>query len=298
MSVKQLRFTLLLILTAFIWGMCFVAQRKGMDSVGPYTFIAVRNVLSALALLPLSLHRRKTCLMSGRAVPGGRALVIGGLCCGTALFWASAAQQVGIGLTSVGKAGFLTALYIVIVPLAGLFFGRRPGKILWLSVALAVAGMYFLCLMGVTQVNGGDMLCLLCALIFSAHIMLIDRFSPHVDGVMLANLQFLVCGLWAIILTLMTETVTLSGILDAAGPLLYAGLLSGAVGYTLQIIAQKHVNPTVASLAMSLESVFSALAGWMILGQSLSGREIFGCALMFSAIILAQLPSGAAREGS
>ena len=298
MSVKQLRYTLLLVLTALIWGMCFVAQRKGMDSVGPFAFIAIRSALSALALWPLARFRRKKALKAGEQPPqNGKMLIVGGLLCGTALFWASAAQQIGIGLTSVGKAGFLTAMYIVIVPLSGLLLGKRPGPILWISVALAACGMYFLCVSGVTAVNRGDLYCFVCALIFSAHIMLIDHFSPSVDGVMLADMQFLVCGLWAALFTLLTEKVTLSGVLGAAGPLLYAGLLSGAVGYTLQIIAQKRVDPTIASLAMSLESVFSALAGWLLLSQALSGRELCGCGLMFAAIILAQLP-GAAREGS
>ena len=295
--MKQIKYSLLLFLTAFIRGTAFVAQSQAMDSVGPLAFNMARMLVGGVVLMPVirlldGLRRR-----SGEAASPGskRDLMIGGLCCGVVLFTASAFQQTGIQYTTVGKAGFITALYIVLVPLAGALFGRKIGAALWAGVALAVAGMYLLCIKGDAGINRGDALCFACALFFTAHILVIDRFSPRVDGVRLACIQFFVAGVLSFIGMLLFEKPDWQGLLAAWFPVLYAGVLSSGVAYTLQIIAQKNVNPTLASLIMSLESVFSALSGWAILGQSLSGRELAGCTMMFAAIILAQLPGKSAK---
>ncbi|MBQ8954558.1 MAG: DMT family transporter [Clostridia bacterium] len=293
MDKKQLKYGLLLVLTALIWGTAFVAQSQATDDVGPFTFNAARMLVGCAALLPCIR------LLDGLKAKGGEAvaasgskktLLLGGACCGAVLFVASAFQQAGIGYTSVGKAGFITALYIVLVPLAGLLLGRKTGAALWAGVGLAVAGMYLLCMSGEAGVNRGDVLCFFCALFFTGHILVIDHFSPMVDGVRMSCLQFFVAGALSLVAMLIFEKPDWPRVLAAWFPILYAGVLSSAVGYTLQIVAQKNVNPTLASLIMSLESVFSALSGWLILGERLTGRELAGCALMFAAIVLAQLP--------
>ena len=220
-----------------------------------------------------------------------KTLILGGVCCGLALGVASCLQQLGIQYTTVGKAGFITALYIVIVPILGLFFHKKVGVKLWVSVVVAVFGLYLLCMSGSLTLQKGDFLVLLCAVAFSVHIMVIDYFSPKVDGVKMSCIQFFVAGLLSAVAMLAAEGVpALQDLLVSWGPILYAGALSSGVAYTLQIIGQKGVNPTVASLVLSLESVISVLAGWLILQQSMSSREVLGCVLMFGAIVLAQLP--------
>ena len=297
--MNKTRNTFLLILTAFIWGVAFVAQSVGNAYVGPWTFTASRSVIGALFLIPciafLDKLKSKEAATSDNAAAkdeqkNTKTLIIGGICCGTALAIASMLQQYGIAYTTVGKAGFITALYIIIVPILGIFFKRNPGLRVWISVLLAVAGLYFLCMTDSLSLGKGDLLVMLCALVFSFHILIIDHFSPMVDGVRMACIQFAVVAVICGIPALIFEQPSLSSILDAWAPILYAGMLSSGVGYTLQIVAQKNYDPTVASLIMSLESVFSVLAGWVILGQSLTPRELFGCALMFGAIILVQLP--------
>ena len=294
MEKTQLKYSLLLVLTALIWGTAFVAQSQATGDVGPFTFNAARMLVGCAALLPCIrlLDRLRARSGAGEAAKTGSkaTLLLGGACCGAVLFAASGFQQAGIGYTSVGKAGFITALYIVLVPLAGLLLGRKTGAALWAGVALAVAGMYLLCMNGEAGVNKGDVLCLLCALFFTAHILVIDHFSPRVDGVRMSCIQFFVGGVLSLIAMLLFEKPDWPHVLAAWLPILYAGILSSGVAYTLQIVAQKNVNPTLASLIMSLESVFSALSGWLILGQTLTAREFAGCALMFAAIILAQLP--------
>lgn len=294
MKAEKLKNSLLLVLVALIWGVAFVAQSEGAKDVGPYTFNAVRMIIGGLVLLPcikiMDAFRAKE--PGAPREKGGRTLWLGGLCCGAALFLASTLQQVGILYTTAGKAGFITALYIVLVPVLGLLFGRKTGAAVWISVALAVVGMYFLCMTGSLSLGRGEALCMLCALFFAVHITVIDHFSPDVDGVRMSCIQFFVCGGLSVVLMFLFEKPDIHKIVSAWLPILYTGVLSSGVAYTLQIVAQKNVNPTVASLLMSLESVFSALAGWAILGQGLSGRELFGCALLFAAIILAQLPIG------
>ncbi len=283
----------LLFVAALLWGTAFVAQSVGMDHIGPFTFNAVRSLVGGVALIPVILffNRRKSPQRRQTERANRKTLLLGGVCCGLALGVASCLQQVGIQYTTVGKAGFITALYIVIVPILGLFFHKKVGVKLWVSVVVAILGLYLLCMSGSLRLSWGDFLVLLCALCFSAHIMVIDYFSPKVDGVQMSCLQFFVAGIFSAVLMLAVEGVPdPHAVAISWMPILYTGVLSSGVGYTLQIIGQKGVNPTVASLVLSLESVISVLAGWVILNQSMSAREVLGCVLMFGAIILAQLP--------
>ena len=290
--------TFLLLLTAFIWGVAFVAQSVGMDYVGPLTFNASRFIIGAIFLIPciafLDKLKEKENQAACKNIPAApqnkKVLITGGICCGIAIAAASTLQQYGIAYTTVGKAGFITALYIVIVPILGIFLKKKPRLIIWLSVLLALVGLYFLCMTDSLSFSKGDTLVLLCAFVFSLHIMIIDHFSPMVDGVRMSCIQFAVAGVLCGIPALIFEHPTFSSLIAAWAPILYAGILSCGVAYTLQIVAQKNYDPTVASLLLSLESVFSVLAGWVILHQALSPREIFGCVLVFIAIILVQLP--------
>lgn len=306
-SVKN---PILLFLTAVIWGVAFVAQSVGMEYVGAFTFNFVRCIIGGLVLIPCILfldwlkgrdkgslppQDRSGGIEAGKGAEAGKAqdgktLITGGICCGTALCVASNLQQFGIKYTTVGKAGFITAMYIVLVPLLGIFLKKKIGLKVWVSVALAVVGLYLLCITEGFTLGWGDFLVLLCAVVFSIHILVIDYFSPRTDGVKMSCIQFFVCGLLSGVGMLIWETPEVHAILRAWMPILYAGVMSCGVAYTLQIVGQKGMNPTVASLILSLESVVSVLAGWLLLGQRLSMRELSGCALMFAAIILAQLP--------
>ncbi len=292
---QQIKSSLILLLTATIWGVAFVAQSVGMEYIGPFTFNAIRCVLGGLVLIPviLVLKKKKETGAENQEKEDKKTLWAGGIACGVILCIASNLQQFGIMEASVGKSGFFTALYIVMIPVIGIFIGKRPGIKLWFCVALAVVGMYLLCMKdGSFTIEWADIMLLLCALAFSFHILVVDYFSPKVDGVKMSCIQFFVCGVLSAVGMLFTETPDISNIQAAWLPLLYAGLLSCGVGYTLQIVGQKGINPVIASLIMSLESVISALAGWVILGQVLSPKEILGCVLMFVAIIITQIPIG------
>ena len=292
---QQIKSSLILLLTATIWGVAFVAQSVGMEYIGPFTFNAIRCVLGGLVLIPviLVLKKKKETGAENQEKEDKKTLWAGGIACGVILCIASNLQQFGIMEASVGKSGFFTALYIVMIPVIGIFIGKRPGIKLWFCVALAVVGMYLLCMKeGSFTIERADIMLLLCALVFSFHILVVDYFSPKVDSVKMSCIQFFVCGVLSAVGMLFTETPDISNIQAAWLPLLYAGLLSCGVGYTLQIVGQKGINPVIASLIMSLESVISALAGWVILGQVLSPKEILGCVLMFVAIIITQIPIG------
>ena len=298
-ETRQLRGGAMLMLTALIWGTAFVAQSVGMDYLGPCAFTATRNFIGCVALLPVTALASR--LRSGAQpeeaapAPGKKALFGWGAACGLLLGGATLLQQAGMQTASAGKAGFLTALYIVIVPVLGIFLGRRPGLKVWRGVVLALVGAYLLSVKGGAGIASGDLLVIASAVVFSLHILVIDSVPAGVDGVRLSCVQFLVAGVFALVLALFLESFTWRDILSAWVPLLYTGVVSSGVGYTLQILGQRTVNPTVASLILSLESVFAALAGWAILGQALSLRELFGCALVFVAVILAQLPSKKGR---
>lgn len=292
---QQIKSSLILLLTATIWGVAFVAQSVGMEYIGPFTFNAIRCVLGGLVLIPviLVLKKKKEIGAENQEKEDKKTLWTGGIACGVILCIASNLQQFGIMEASVGKSGFFTALYIVMIPVIGIFIGKRPGIKLWFCVALAVVGMYLLCMKdGSFTIERADIMLLLCALAFSFHILVVDYFSPKVGGVKMSCIQFFVCGVLSAVGMLFTETPDISNIQAAWLPLLYAGLLSCGVGYTLQIVGQKGINPVIASLIMSLESVISALAGWVILGQVLSPKEILGCVLMLVAIIITQIPIG------
>lgn len=293
----QMRNSLLLLLTAFIWGVAFVAQSVGGDAVGCFTFNGVRSLIGAVVLIPViffldaqkkrELGEKKFLEQKGDP----KTLLLGGICCGVMLCIASNFQQFGISFTTVGKAGFITAMYILIVPILGLFMKKKVGPKVWIGVVLATIGLYMLCMTSERfSLSKGDILVLICAGFFSLHILIIDYFSPKVDGVRMSCIQFLVCGIISMVIAFVLETPSFSAVLSGWLPILYAGVMSCGVAYTLQIVGQKNMDPTVASLILSLESVFSVLAGWILLNQTLSIRELFGCVLMFLAIILAQLP--------
>ena len=300
---------MLLLLAAVIWGTAFVAQKDGMQYVGPFTYTGVRSFIGAgvlLALLPL-LDRARAGQADFRKGER-RDILLGGAVCGAILFAASNLQQFGIALqdeaTNVGKAGFITTCYTVFVPIASVVFGKKPPRLVWLGALLATAGLFCLSMMdGVMAgqglgLNKSDLLLLLCAFGFSAHIMAIDRFSPLADGVRISCVQFFACGLLCLPCMFLFEHPSLANILSCAMPILYAGVMSSGIAFTLQIIAQRDLHPAVASLLMSLESVFSVLAGYLLMpGSALSGWEPFGCALVFAAVVLVQLaPAGSDRD--
>mgnify|MGYP004550683335 FL=1 len=306
MKKKQtpLKNSLILLLTATIWGIAFVAQSEGGDAVGAFTFNSTRSLIGSLVLIPVIFllnkitpkdNKSESGISSGNSSSGNifsrnRTLILGGISCGICFFLASNFQQLGIMYTSVGKAGFITACYIVIVPILGLFMKKKCSPFIWAAVAMALVGLYLLCITDGFSIGKGDILVLICAFLFSLHILIIDYFSPKVDGVKMSCIQFFVCGVLSAIPALIFEHPQLSAFHGAWGAILYAGVMSCGVAYTLQIVGQKNMDPTVASLILSLESCISVLAGWIILGQKLSMREIIGCVVMFAAIVLAQLP--------
>ena len=294
MKVNRIRQNVLPLLAAFIWGTAFVAQSMAAGHVGPFTFNAARSVIAFFFLLGLCVLRRiwqRKAEMAPASSP--KALMIGGICCGTALAVASNLQQKGIETTTSGKAGFITALYIVLVPIAGLFLGRRVGVKVWAGVALAMAGLYCLCITEGFSIAVGDFYLLGCAVCFTVQIMCIDHFAQKVDGVELSCAQFFVVSIISTVGMFLTETPTMEAVSTCLWPILYVGVFSSGVAYTLQILAQKDSNPTVVTLLLSLESVFATIAGAVILHDKMSAREYLGCALMLFAVVLAQLPEKA-----
>ena len=298
MKRTELGSAVLLFLAAFIWGVAFVAQSVGMDYVGPFTFNGCRFLIGGLVLTPFAWMRErnyeKSSSFQNLTKEGQKkhkkTTLTGGLCCGVAICIASSFQQAGMLYTSVGKAGFITALYIVLVPVFGIFMKKEVTPILWMGVVLAAVGSYFLCITESFSINYGDVLVFICAICFTFHILIIDYFAPKADGVALSCIQFWFSGIVCMSIAVLRESPNLTAIFQAAAPILYAGVMSCGVAYTLQIIGQKHMKPAVASLILSLESVISVLAGWLILQEVLTGRQLFGCILVFAAVILAQLP--------
>lgn len=286
----KIRNSLLLLLTAAIWGVAFVAQDEGMDYLRPFTFNAVRSLIGAIVLLPVIFARDGGIK---REKWGDKNLLLGGVLCGAALCTATQLQQYGILYSdeSVGKAGFITACYIILVPIAGLFFKKRCGALVYLAVAVAAVGLYLLCIPQgeAFSVAAPDILLFGCSLVFTVQILLVDHFSPIVDGVKLACIQFATSGAISLILALIFDDISIPAIFAAWLPVLYAGVFSCGVAYTLQIIAQNGLNPTLASIIMSFESCISVLAAWIIQDKAMSARQISGCAIMFAAIILAQI---------
>lgn len=289
---KQLRGTLSLLLATLIWGSTFVAQSVGMDHIGPFTFQAVRCGIGTLFMLPII-------AISDRFQKNGgsfcsrwkdKNLWKAGILCGIPLFLACNLQQLGIVETDAGKSAFLTAMYIVIVPIIGIFFKKKPSKMIPFSVILAVAGLYCLSCIGVTSISTGDLFLLACAFMFAVQIIFVDKFANSVDCLRLNCIQSLVCTVLSAIVVVAAEEPTWNGIVQCWLPLGYAGILSMGAAYSLQIIGQKHLPPTTASLIMSLESVFAVLCGCLLLHETLTGWEILGCTLVFAAVILSQIP--------
>ena len=259
-----------------------------MDSIGPWTFTCVRSFVAGLTLLvliPFIDHSPKPAEKKDKGM-----LIKGGILCGLCLTGASMFQQAGIVSTTVGKAGFITALYVVLVPVFSLFLGKRMEKKIWLSIILAVLGLYFLCMKDSFSLSAGDTLVMICAVMFALHILVIDHYTPLVDGIRMSCIQFFVCGIICFVGMFLFEKPSLSAIMNAAVPILYAGILSSGAGYTMQIVGQRDTDPSIASLLLSLESVFAVIGGFLILHQALTIRELFGCLLSFGAVLLAELP--------
>lgn len=285
---KRFKGSLTLFVAVIIWGSAFIAQSVGMELIGPFTFQAIRCGLAVLFLIPVAfLFDRKPGSVKRWLNPR---LWRSGLICGLALFAAASLQQVGLVYTDAGKAGFLTAMYIVLVPILGLFLGQKPGRSAWFSVVLAVIGLYLLSCMGVSEINIGDILLTGCALAYAVQITCIDRLAGDLDGVRLNCVQALVVTVLSVPFMFFTETVDMGNILACSLPLAYAGVLSMGVAYSLQIVGQKYLEPTTASLIMSLESVIAALCGWLILKETMTAWELLGCGLVFAAVVISQLP--------
>jgi len=288
MRGKMLRNNIFLVLAALIWGISFVAQSVGVEYVGPFTFMFSRSVLGGVFLLIVIFIMDR---MSGNKKKEDRKqLFLGGVCCGIALFVAGILQQLGLMYTTVGKGGFITALYIIIVPFLGIFMGRMIQRKIWISVGLAAVGMYLLCVNENFTIGLGDILVFFCAIGFAVHIIVIDHFTAKADGVKMSCIQFFTCAALHFVGMIMFEEPSIHAIGTAWLPIFYAGVFSYGIAHTLQIVAQDGTDPTVASLLLSLESVFAVLAGWLLLGETLTLKEFIGCALVFVAIILAQLP--------
>lgn len=295
MKHNQVRQVVFPILAAFIWGTAFVAQDLCADSIGTFAFNATRYFIAVLALLVVIAVSDKA--KKNRPTPtaeekkaANKQLWLGGLCCGVALAIASNFQQAGlVAGTDAGKAGFITALYVVLVPVFGLFFKRKVSLPVWIAVVCSVVALYLLCIKGDFSLAAGDLLILVCAVCFAVHILVIDHFTAYCDGVKLSCLQFLFAGIISAVCMFLFETVDFAAIWSCILPLLYVGIFSCGVGYTLQILAQKDSNPTVVTILLSLESVFAVIAGAIILHQQMSAREYIGCVVMFAAVILAQI---------
>ena len=299
---NNIKSSFLLSLTALIWGVAFVFQSMGNNYMQPFTFNAARNMLGFLFLVPVILFRQLHPGALGEEIFNIKKLplkttVIGGICCGAALATASMFQQYGVKYTTVGKAGFITTLYIILTPIFGIFLKKKCPFTVWIGAGAAVIGMYMLCITEELSISPGDLLVFICAVFFSVHILIIDYFSPKTDGVVLSCIQFFVASVLCGIIAFIVEAPSIEQITNGLIPILYTGIMSSGVAYTLQIIGQRNFNPTVAALIMSLESVISAVAsyfayqmGFLTQDQSLTAMQIAGCAIMFAAVIFVQLP--------
>ncbi len=289
---KKLRGSIFLLLATIIWGSAFVSQSVAMDYIGPFSFQAIRSIIAVLGLMPVIwlLDKRKDKGASFIQKWTDKKLWKAGILCGIPLFLACNLQQVGLVDTDAGKSGFLTAMYIVIVPIFGLFLRKKASIMMPISVVIAVAGLYCLSFSSATSIQVGDLLTIGCAFMFAIQITLVDRYAPDLDALRLNAVQSLVCSVLSFAVALFTETITVSAVTACTIPLLHAGLLSMGAAYSLQILGQQDIEPTGASLIMSLESVFAVLFGMLILHETMLPREIFGCILMFIAVILSQIP--------
>lgn len=301
--MKKLKGSLLLLIAAIIWGATFVAQSDAMEHIGPFTFNFVRFIIGAIVLLPFIPELRKNHSGASLTPPTGKSkawVLVGCALCGTALFIAANLQQFGIAIgDSVGKAGFITSIYIILVPIIGVLFKKRTSLRVLISAAIALVGMYFLCIHDRFILDSSDILYIVCAFFFAIHIILISIYAHYISGTALSAIQFTVAALLSCICMFLFEKPNIQSIISAYIPLLYAGVLACGVAYTFQIIGEKELDPSTASLIMSLESVVSVIAGMLILDQMLTTREIIGCIIMLFATILAQLPIKSAKpDGS
>ncbi len=276
---------LLLLFTAIIWGFAFVAQRAGMEFTGPFTFNACRFLLGALILIPLVIKQKPadfTKLYIRQSIKGG-------IFAGVLLFGGASLQQIGIVYTTAGNAGFITGLYVVLVPIFGIIFKHKTAFNVWIGVAFALIGMYFLSVTENFSISKGDLLVFVGAFIWAFHVLVIGKYAPIANVIIIAVIQFFICGLLSLVFAVFTEPIVIKGIIDAGIPILYGGIFSVALAFTLQIIAQKHAHPTLAAIILSTEALFAALGGWLILNESLTTREIIGCLLMFCGMVAAQI---------
>ncbi|MDD3364562.1 MAG: DMT family transporter [Syntrophomonas sp.] len=286
--MNVIKSNLLLLLTAAIWGFAFVAQRVGMEHVGPYTFNGVRFMLGSLSLIPLILYFR---VDSPTSPKGYKSEVLAGLLAGTVLFIAASLQQIGLIYTTAGKAAFVTSLYLVLVPVLGIFLGQSAGRWTWMGCILAVMGLYFLCIKESASLQFGDLLQLIGAFFWAFHILIIGYFSRRVDVLKLSCYQFFTCSILSLVTAVITETIIIDNILATAVPILYGGFCSVGIAYTLQVVGQKHAPPAHAAIILSMETVFAVIGGFLILGERIEGQEILGCALMLTGMLVSQLGS-------
>ena len=281
---------LLLLLTAVIWGFAFVAQRAGMEYMGPFTFNTARFTIGSLSLVPLLLINKKRQSEWKKFSPSNnKTILLGGLAAGTTLFLGATFQQSGLVYTEAGKAGFITGFYVILVPILGLFIEQKTSFLTWLGAIVAMFGLYFLSVNETLNINFGDVLVLIGAFFWAFQILVIGYYSKKIDAFQLAFLQFVVCTLFSFVAALISETIILTNIFYAFVPILYAGLFSVGIAFTIQVVAQREAHPANAAIIMSLEAVFAVIGGWIILGEVLSLRAIFGCCLMFVGMILSQL---------
>jgi len=285
MAEKKTGYDLLLLLTAIIWGFAFVAQRAGMEHIGPFLFNAFRFLIGGIVLIPLLFLQRTNKFTFTHIRNNSR----GGLFAGLLLFGGASMQQMGIVFTTAGKAGFITGLYVVLVPIFGIIFKRTTPLNVWIGAAFAVVGLYFLSVTDNFIISRGDFFVLVSAFIWAFHVLIIGKYAPLGNAIVISVLQFLMCGLLSLIFALFLEEIKLDSILSATIPILYGGLFSVAIAFTLQVVAQKHAHPSLVAIILSLESVFAALGGWIILSEIMCIRSIYGCFLMLTGMILAQL---------
>ncbi|MCR5330492.1 MAG: DMT family transporter [Lachnospiraceae bacterium] len=296
--MNNIKYSLLIVLAAFIWGSAFVAQSVGMDYIGPFMFNAFRFTIGGIVLIPVVLIFKKknpekpTVSASGNipfaSLSDTKRLIVCGIICGIILCTASSFQQVGIQYTTPGKSGFITSLYVIMVPLFGLFSKEKPGFIMWIGALISMVGMYLLCVSESLSLNKGDILTFFCAVFFAIHIIVIGKFAPYTDGIKLSCIQFFTAGVISSVIAPIVENLNVEMLPNAIIPILYAGVLSCGVAFTLQTVAQQKVNPVLCSLLFSLESVFSVLTSWLILHERLTAKEIAGCILVFAAVVLVQ----------
>jgi drug/metabolite transporter (DMT)-like permease len=291
MNIQTVRSNALLLITAAIWGFAFVAQRVGMEYLGPFTFNAARFTLGSLSLLPLLFISRDERPASENILPRPslKLVVFGGFSAGFMLFMGMSLQQIGLVYTTAGKAGFITSLYVVIVPILGLFWKQSTNPGIWLGAVLAAIGLYFLSVTERFSVSFGDLLEFFCAFFWAGQVLIIGWLSPKIPSVKLAFTQFVVCAVLSLVAAVMVEDISWNALVQATGPILYGGILSSGVAFTFQIMAQRHTHPALASIIMSMEAVFAAIGGWLLLGEILSMRGLMGCGLMLGGMLISQL---------